>query len=556
MNKKQNKQRTKSSAKREFIKKNPKNYQDDFADEQELKGKKFPTSKVMYSQNDPQWYFKDANVLRDVASFSYEARLGSNSHYDQLEAGVVDGGINYLDAVASIPGVMAIEIAMTPGIADTAQSPVNLAATNVYSFVRYKNSGAANYDAPDLMMYLLSMDSLYAMWNWMKRLYGISSTYSQTNLYYPRALMEANFVDFDDMLANLANFRAYLNIKAGELSAFCVPATMSYNIRHSWMFSNVYTDSNTNKAQSYIFVPSYFYKYEENVNQKGGQLVPVPILLNMPTQKFKVSDLMSMFNSMIEAVQRSEDIGIMSGDILKAYGEGGLFTISTFEADYRVDPVYSQEVLSQIENAHILCSENRVSNSLPTSAFTITQDPDTNWILFHPTGLPAGVISEVDQQYLNFHWSDPTPENVIVATRLKAGIFPTANGSKIDTCGSEIAVGAWIYVYGFSSDKTAKHDGLHPKTGQPSVLNKYVIPRHVLINSSGTPSDMQVVDIVLTTLMLLSSFDWHPQVSVWNGETKVWTGPFFDFDKYALINAKNVEALDIVALLSEFNVPN
>lgn len=550
----------KSTNKKKYIKENPKNFQDDFADEQELKGRKFAAGKVMHSSNDPQWYFKDANVLKDVASFSYQARLGSNSHFDQLEAGSTATGqdINYLSAISSIPGVMAIEIAITPGIAETAQSPVNLAATNVYSFVRYKNSGASNYDSPDLMMYLLSMDSLYAMWNWMKRIYGIASTYSQTNLYYPRALMDANCVDLDDVLANLANFRAFLNIKAGELSAFCVPATMTYNIRHSWMFSNVYTDSDTNKAQTYMFVPSYFYKYEENVSQKGGQLVPVPILMNMPTAKFTVAQLMQMFNTMIQAVQQSEDIGVMSGDILKAYGEGGLFTISTFDADYKVEPTYSREVLSQIENAHVLCSESRLATTLTPAMFTITQDPNTNWILFHPTGMAPGVINEVDQQYLNFHWDSPTPEDVMVATRLKAGIFDDhdGSGSHVDTCGSEIAISAWMYVYGFSNDKTVKHPGTAPLTGQPSILNKYYVPKNLMLGTGGVDPTFQDVDIVLSTLMLLSSFDWHPQVNVWDAATRVWIGPFLDCDKYTLINANNVESLNIVALLSEFNVPN
>lgn len=542
----------------------PDNYQDLEVDQIKAKDK-FPNRKLD-SRNDPQWYFKDPQILRDVASFSFETRLGSNYHFDKTES-------SNFGCITSVAGVMAFELAPTPGVAETAQSPLNLAATNVYSFVRYKNSGAVNYDAPDLMMYLQAMDSIYASWNWMKRVYGIASTYSQTNAYAPRAWMEANMIDMDDIISNLADFRAFLNIKASEISAFCVPATMTYNIRHSWIFSNIYKDSDTNKAQTYIFVPSYFYQYSEATADTGAQLIPKPIWLNQVEHTINHSatskaayltfdKLKAYMNELLEAVNYSEDIGIMSGDILKAYGEGGLFKVSSFDPDYRVEPVYSKEVLSQIENMTIMLhGSKRTNNTLTPAQFTINQDPNANIIKFKPSGFKYSDvhIEEWERTYLNFHWENPTPEDVMVATRLSAcfqASTETPGTSEVVSCGSEIVIDAWMYRMGIPGAWTTFHST--PYNGQPTEL--YYLPVEPDYDAFTTPGSADFMRLIygLTTV---SQFDWHPPVKIAvanqpaEGE-QLTIDIMFDFDKYTQLDINDVENLHLVALLSEFNVPN
>lgn len=320
----------------------PDNYQDLEVDQIKAKNGrscKFPLKDVRPKRNDPQWYFKDSQILADVASFSFNKPLGSRLYINRQLSN--PQSVNSV-ALETVPGLMTMHIAPSIGVSRDAQSPANLAAVNVYSYVRYKNSGASNYDAPDLMLYLIAMDSVYACWNWLKRIYGFASTYSQLNRYEPRAYMLANGVDIDDVTANLADFRGWLNVAANRISAFCVPATMTYNVRHSWLFSNVYKDSNTRKAQQYMYVPAYFYLYDEATTPKGGILKTIKVLGSdnpYDMTLLKVSDLKTILDTMLNALSYAEDIGIMSGDILKAYGEGGLFTVSTFEADYRVEAV-------------------------------------------------------------------------------------------------------------------------------------------------------------------------------------------------------------------------
>lgn len=59
--------------------KEPHNYQDLEVDDLKFKGLPLKGRKDITS-NDPQWYFKDSNILNDVASYSFQTRLGSNYH--------------------------------------------------------------------------------------------------------------------------------------------------------------------------------------------------------------------------------------------------------------------------------------------------------------------------------------------------------------------------------------------------------------------------------------------------------------------------------------------
>nr|QXV86472.1 capsid protein [Rat picobirnavirus] len=524
------------------------NYQDAFADEE--RAKKFPFKGAMPKQNDPQWYFKSPEVLKDVASYSFSKPLGT-----LLDITKMYPDQPVYQEPTTIPGVMSITIAPSPGISVDAQSPVNLAAQNIYTRVRYKNSGAANYDPQDLMLYLLAMDSLYSAWNWLKRIYGFASSYSQLNRYRPKAYLLSNNFQPEDIMANLADFRAYLNMAADRISAFCVPAVFTYNVRHSWLFSNVYTDSNTTKAQDYMYIPAFFYKYDETTSSDGGILTPVPVCVVEPSSEnhFTFEWARSMLDGMINALQYSEDIGNMSGDILKEFGDGNLFKLSHIDADYKVEPVYSSEVLPQIENCLLLGHQEFVSKT-DLSPFNITQDPNTNFIKYQPTWVAPTTPVTRAGTYLNFHWDNPTPENTMLASRLAYNGIYLDGKYYITSCGSEIALEATIWYFSQGRSLTTPANSYSP-------LGTYYLHLNGMKYPQSFDSDADFVDWVHHTVMtnwLWNSFDWAPMM-----ETAIYptTGsnlimpPMRDWDVFTFIDTGDIEAMNLLALLTEFDIP-
>lgn len=381
------------------------------------------------TSNDPSWYAQDATLMNNAANLPYSFALGSR----------IPSELHITEE--SIPGIMALKLTPSIGNTNSGVSPINVAANNIYSFVRHMNSGASNYDAPDLMIYLLAMDSCYSFYSYLTRIYGVMRTYSPLNYYYPQGYIQAMGVDFEDIQGRLPELLYYINMYSAKLSTLRIPNTMPYLSRHMWMYSGIYKDEEGDKAQSLLYVPDGFFKYNES-------LVDTTNLGNLTYKQLKakntLDDLMAFGDELLDVNRASEDHNIMSGDIAKAYGNN-VFTVPAISADYTVIPTYDQEVLDQMHNATVLTGfENKGVVQNPTTGVL------TNKITA-PTNLGEwadkdGVVN--NKRILNMHTMDPTSSNTMVATRLMAGVMKQTNGEYlVTTSGSEVVIGMSIYSY-------------------------------------------------------------------------------------------------------------
>lgn len=240
--------------------------------------------------NDPSWYTQNSQLALDAGRLSFTWPLGAPID--------LTGGRYSTSAIdISIPGVMALTLIPSIGISKDNSSPINTAARNIYSFVRHANSGHANYDSPDLMMYLLAMDSLYSVYAYMARAYGVLSLYAQRNRYLPEMLVTAMGLDYSDFLGNLANFRYFINTCAVKIGSLCAPNSMPYYARHQWIYSGVYADSPDPKSQLYMYVPAGFWQYNET---SGAGLLEFQAM--DPSGGMTFAELQTLVNGMIAAV--------------------------------------------------------------------------------------------------------------------------------------------------------------------------------------------------------------------------------------------------------------
>nr|AVX53457.1 putative capsid [Marmot picobirnavirus] len=357
--------------------------------------------------------YMDPQLLADAASHAYSHAIGSPLEYD------TDLRIAGPYTAQSLPGIMAIHTSISPGISTDNTSALNIAARNIYSFVRHANSGHANYDSPDLMMYLLAMDSAYAMFSYAQRVYGIARTYSIVNRYYPKAILSAMGCNPDDVVLHLADLRYALNTLAIKIGSLCVPANMSFVTRHCQQYANIYTDTPGVKHQMYMYVPAGFFIFEETAYPTGSSLRYCYFDRSVHTVQSIINDL----NEMIEALICSEDINIMSGDILKAFGAENVMKIGLIDEDYSVLPVFDPEVLMEINNTtcvgELKITEETWEDGGPEFKYSpsnIWQRPD-GAIVYNPIfGCSApGMNSDV---IVNMPMDVPAPEHTLAATRL------------------------------------------------------------------------------------------------------------------------------------------
>lgn len=415
------------------------------------------------SDNDASWYAMSPEMLNAASSFSYNTPLGG-----KMDFGSGYSTNHYVPKPFAFPGVMAIETVNMPGFSDNGASPLNIAAKNIYSFVRHANSGSNKYDAPDLMLYLLAVDSLYSYHAFLTRLYGVMTTYSQVNRYYPKALVEAMGVDFDDIIQHGIDLNYYIELLAKQIGSLCYPAEMKYTVRHAWMYSNVYADGISQKSGSYIFVPVGFHQYQNTTLQTGGTVVFSPWLYNTSNvrQKHTFADIVQYGSNLVNTIVPDEDCQIMSGDILKAYGADGVLKIGPVPIDYTVMPVFNPEVLTQINNATVLGWEG-VKNNLTVQvgdqsidSFSIYQENNT---LYCKPSISTGaapnsnlVAGQAFRQIINMPIDNVTPADTMVATRLKSFVTPFWSTDQVDhyditVFGSEIVLRATMLVIDYGS---------------------------------------------------------------------------------------------------------
>jgi hypothetical protein len=518
--------------------------------------KPYPGKREEYSKektskgcaNDPQWYLVNGQLAKDVANFSFNNAVG-----DRVVRNALQGGGKQLKSnTIMMPGIASILVTPSIGVSVWENSPVNVAAKDIYSFVRHANSGHANYDPADLMIYLLAADSVQTFWSYMVRAYGVCQTFSQVNRYVGDAMLTAMGLDAADIRKNISQFRAYINQFAIKASVLAVPNTMTYFLRHSWLFQNIYLDEDNPKGQMYMYVPALLYQYALDSNS-AGMLKTAPVAMSssnpggtLVTRVNTFAGIKTIGDKLLNAMLSQEDVGIMSGDILKAYGSDKLLRYAQIDENFAVSPIFSEEVLAQIHNTDFTgciplkedgTDEAGIKWTVNYRGLDVTQDPSIGKGILLSTPAFANATRLAYEPLLDVWKWDVTPELALVSSRNKVmgqtneGTVYMESGTKtsyvpvtIQTCGSEIPLDVVVYTY--QPDGTLRADSTY---------------------TGGTESFNGVIT------MFSSKFNEFPLLSSVVQDTMGL--PYGELSNYTVLSFDSVQNMHHTALLSMFGVP-
>lgn len=493
--------------------------------------------------NDASWYYKHDQQAKDVASISFNDAIGSVTTIDH------PGSAYAAKFSLNLPGIMAIYAGPSVGPSYAPTSPINIAARDIYGFVRHQNSGHSNYDSTDLMLYIMAMDSVYSMISYMQRIVGLCNVFSTTNRYVGDAMLIAMGVRPAEVRANLANFTAFLNQYVVKTSAFCVPAKLNLFRRHYWMYSGVYKDEPVAKSQFYMYVPAYLWQYNVDLEGKGF-LDPLPVVLaatesSLESRSLSIAEVQSLANALLDQLQYSEDCNIMSGDILKAYGAEGVWTMQLISPDYSVAPVYSEEILDQIHNTTFtgvfpVNPEGAMSLDQLSVHQVVTDTASSPYLTHEPYFKYAHHLAY--SKVLDLHNENPTPEEILVATR-------------------NVAIGDYVYKEG---DATWNNKRIHKLTACGSDI--CISAKIYNVDSAGTlqSTPMYQSDDYNTSYgeareQMLTKFNKYPTYLWYEGSVVPASQPGGiggEIDNYAVIGHVTLKAMHETAMLSLLGVPN
>lgn len=468
--------------------------------------------------NDPIWYASNPDLLRDAASYPFSPALGTS-----VERG--NQITEFKVADLAIPGICRIDLRPSLGLSITRDSALNTASTAMYTYVRRANSGHANYDAPDLMLYCSAMAQIYSFINWCQRLYGIGTLYAQKNRYVPRNLFLSMGINPESITNNLASFRYWINVMIAKASSLAVPATMSYFSRTAFLYANIYSESQSIKDQMYYFHPASWLKFEFNSGSTAGALKSVE-LKAVGSNGLTLAEIQQFGEELIGVILSDEDMNIMSGDILKAYGPNGIIKLSSLPEMYTLVPVYDSYVLEQIHNATVL--------SVP--AFDIQQSSDKSYLESIP--------------FLN--WSDEDKasraricmlcQNKVLSTSVvEAGPVEVVEGTRLMLSGdASRSTDAGYYVNSGTEIAVAFHLFTISETGS-LMVDQY-------------ESAMELNNYKAATM---HAFKYAPSVMMYHPTNDTAYCTFVQsIDNYTILNYTDINKLHDVCLMNMLAVPS
>jgi hypothetical protein len=278
------------------------------------------------------------------------------------------------------------------------------------------------------------------------------------------------------------------------------------------MYSNVYKDEDVSKSQFYVYTPAGVYKWAPTISA-GGSGLSVENVAAKEDSSGRINaldatnntyvNITATGNRLINALLGNEDIGIMSGDILKAYGAENLWRLETIPEGYAVIPVFSEEVLSQIHNTEF-------ASYMPT-----TKEGDTaglqGFTVFQDNTVGSGIIKQdlyfnggyhiLYDKVLDFWKQDPTPEDVLVATRNTYVAERNDGDSKsltrnvhLTSYGSEIALTGFILKYDVNGmlkvDQIWATDNVSYTTCAPDYICFNEPPVRIVCNTGGAVANL------------------------------------------------------------------
>lgn len=497
--------------------------------------------------NDLSWYNRNPILLQATANLPFPYRPGMNvplGVYTNTNVSPVQSSV----VKYAVPGAMVINWIPTVGWSDSATSPASIVARELYGKVREAFSGTLSVDAPDLVIYLVALDSVFSYIGALKRVYRIINTYSPNNYVVPDTLLSAMGLSNNlilDIKGNRTKFWGQINELIAMTRKFKCPAVFDYFNRHYWLNDNVYIDQPMASGQFIAFVQKQYYKFAlldtpDKVQAGGCELTDSAL------GTASVTDLLFAFGrSLIDALASSEDAYTISGYLARAFEGQPQFIVDDLQQDEMFEPVYVPEVLPQIENAR---SYNpTLSGGATLTGNNIIQDPNKNSIICMPT-LNLPVTTALNKTYhnmenwvlnpmLNIRSQAPSAAEITIASRMCNAcryLGTTASKSLFQImCASEI-VSSIVVTFNTSSTTP--------------------IPQHLVL-TNGTSMNLNTIQ----SLIMLSNYDWHPMVQIF-GSTDTEMHDVLDYGNIlgdvtnlTTISLQNLENLHRVCLYSEFN---
>lgn len=243
-----------------------------------------------------------------------------------------------------------------------------------FTIMRRENMSNMPYDPTAVTLMVLNMAEGYSLVNLAQRTYGMLNYYNSLNRAFPIYLAKAMNLNYEDFRDHMPQFQVRLNMLLHRFDAMRLPRGIDLIEKIATQFSNYYIDTTDTRDTIYIPLPGRFgilhntatgglryhtWNSSATVDAttidfvpKGMDLAPVD---NMQSDnRITVDSLMTYIETFVNNILLSQDFGRIQGDLERAFGSKGFYTLVPMPTDYMVAPTYDEMALMQLHNADLI----------------------------------------------------------------------------------------------------------------------------------------------------------------------------------------------------------
>ena len=463
--------------------------------------------------NNPAYYFDDMALLNQFANVSYNQIMGAPYFINNLEG----------DVFLLMPALMRLDMypSIMGGTSDNGavQSSIGRLCSAIYTTINARNGKlVTQYTGNDVLAAILAVGSILEGISFMKRAFAYAYTYDHRNRAFPKSVFTMMGINAADFLNNIPQYRQRVNNLITRLRSIPIPSNIAYLDQCIHMYDDIYTDMpNNTTAQLYMMVPASLWKLSEIGTSSGSTLQEVEFVPSSGTKSF--ANYIGIMEEIIGQLLNSTTLNFVYADILHYIESVGnsVFAIDIIpDTGFDRVPIYNYEALLQIANLTVLAKPLRgvfprvpaekgeitcYGNDVNLKELSIQYDP------VFPINPGRMDLYNTGNVILNFMTSNPTPIDVVEATRYSVGILGDPNTVNVliqtekgqfNACrSSSMSHHYCVNCKIFTTDNVADD--------YPFYSNEF---------DSQTTYRNTTSDFLIPTLCKFRSFDWHPPLAL------------------------------------------
>lgn len=292
------------------------------------KGNKPETSKerelepTSVDVNDSSFYYTDMALRDQICNFSFNEYLGRPIPYKNAF------GWNMVENYPA--SLMCIQL--NPSVAPTGDPDlgravgINLAGMKNFLAYSADNNKQTLYGPEDVTGLIMALGECLKMISHASRCFGLLNYFNKRDWTAPRQFFNAMDIDFDDFVANAADYRIKLNTLIAALDKMPIPSNIAYLNKCSNWFQTVYLDQNGPMAQCYMFVPYSTWVLDEAGTTQGSVLTTTYVAYSEfnsgDTWDGNFTRILTILEDQINALLTSSTMQYIFSDLLRKNNQG------------------------------------------------------------------------------------------------------------------------------------------------------------------------------------------------------------------------------------------